>query len=146
MQTCANSSWLARKPTCASTQAATQISICPWTRKELGKRKHMFRVIAPPTPHSLLYPPIINCTIVSLDFDYPVRSWRGVCVDDWGAEVPQGFDVYHWHRRRREVRSLNVDGSITRWERWWIVRPSASVVVGGAPCRAKLGVGAVGGG
>ena len=63
-------------------------------------------------------------------------------IDDWGAEVPQGFDVYHWHRRRREVQSLslgslNVDGSITGWERW---------LVRGAPCLAKLGVGAVGGG
>ena len=54
----------------------------------LGKLKHTFRLITPPTPRSLLYLLIINCRIVSLDFNYPVRSWRGVRVDDGGAEVP----------------------------------------------------------
>ena len=77
-------------------------------RKELGKKKHTFCLIPPPIPRSLLYLLIINCRIVSLDFDYPMRSWRVVRVDDWGAEVPQAFDVYHWHRRRREVRSLSL--------------------------------------
>ena len=52
------------------------------------KAKTYISLHPPSHPRSLLYLLIINCKIVSLDFNYLVRSWRGVWVDDWGAEVP----------------------------------------------------------